>query len=373
MTIAEQCSVSHVSTRQYSLRYGYGYGIGYGLHDIQQWQRAIHQHNHITNHTGSASRPCQPPLRRTVSPADVQRARRSASGRIVKQRSDVAVEAAREQVADMHVLDGSHFSGSCKTHGTEGSLRHDDGESAKHERQGERQDAKPMVKRILQPCNSVLSQSKQQKTFLQQLQPYKRHVSTDGRSPALVTAPAPCKSILEASVRRVERHKQSSSTSSCSTVSQRAQVQAFSDAYLLALSNGDQQWASAADVAASFAADIILKTQDKQTFYGKPAVLRRLNSGLHICDTKCDLAVSCSLEISTLHLDLTEDKVHPCVLSSREQVHDESLHCHVQCTIYSMQLIEHLGALHCRCGSACKDAWQWHKSSKYAKACHYRS
>ncbi|KAL0051398.1 hypothetical protein WJX82_006657 [Trebouxia sp. C0006] len=34
------------------------------------------------------------------------------------------------------------------------------------------------------------------------------------------------------------------------------------------------------DIAALFTSDIVLKTQDKQTFYGKTAVLRRLNSGV---------------------------------------------------------------------------------------------
>ncbi len=213
----------------------------------------------------------QPPVR-AVSPADV---RRTASGRLVKQRSDNGLPGPRDQPVTMHVLGGSSLRQADKTTTTEQSFRHS---IAPHKPQ--RQDSVPLANRILQPSKRVHPDSKPKRTLLQLLQPSKRNVSLDSRAPApgLVSAPAPCKSILEASTRRVERHRHSLDKNI--TASQPAAVQTFSDAYLLALAQSNQHWADAVDIAALFTSDIVLKTQDKQTFYGKTAVLRRLNSGV---------------------------------------------------------------------------------------------
>ena len=78
---------------------------------------------------------------------------------------------------------------------------------------------------------------------------------------------------MEASEKRLQRYKQDPAAL------QMAIIQTFSDAYLLAVSQGDQQWANVAQIAASFSPDAVLKTQDRHTFHGKPAVLKRLNSG----------------------------------------------------------------------------------------------
>ena len=213
----------------------------------------------------------QPPVR-AVSPADV---RRTASGRLVKQRSDYGLPGPRDQPTTMHVLGGSSLCQADKTTTTEQSFRHS---VAPHKPQ--RQDGVPLANKILQPSNRVHPDSKPKRTLLQLLQPSKRNVSLDSRAPAPdpVLAPAPCKSILEASTRRVERHRHS--LDKLTAASQPAAVQTFSDAYLLALAQNNQHWADAVDIAALFTSDIVLKTQDKQTFYGKTAVLRRLNSGV---------------------------------------------------------------------------------------------
>ncbi|DBA76598.1 TPA: hypothetical protein ACH3X2_008648 [Trebouxia sp. C0005] len=213
----------------------------------------------------------QPPVR-AVSPEDV---RRTASGRLVKQRSDQGLPGPRDQPATMLVLGGSSLCQANKTPTTEQSCCHNVAP-----RKPQWQDGVQLANRILQPSKRVHPDSKPKRTFLQLLQPSKRNVSLDSRAPApeLVSAPAPCKSILEASTRRVERHRHSLDKDT--TASQPAAVQTFSDAYLLALAQSDQHWADAVDIAALFTSDIVLKTQDKQTFYGKTAVLRRLNSGI---------------------------------------------------------------------------------------------
>ena len=174
----------------------------------------------------------------------------------------------------MHVLGGSSLRQADKTTTAEQSFRHS---IAAHKPQ--REDGVALANRIMQPSTRVHQDNKPKRTFLQLLQPSKRNVSLDSRAPAPepVSAPAPCKSILEASTRRVERHRHSLDKNI--TASQPAAVQTFSGAYLLALAQSNQHWADAVDIAALFTSDIVLKTQDKQTFYGKTAVLRRLNSG----------------------------------------------------------------------------------------------
>ena len=225
----------------------------------------------------------QPPVR-AVSPADV---RRTASGRLVKQRSDNGLPGPRDQPATMHVLGGSSLRQANKTTTTEQRSRH-----SVAPRKPQRQDGVQLANRILQPSKRIHPDSKPKRTLLQLLQPTKRNASLDSRAPAphLVSAPALCKSILEASTRRVERHRHSLDKNI--TASQPAAVQTFSGAYLLALAQSNQHWADAVDIAALFTSDIVLRTQDKQTFYGKTAVLRRLNSGVsaagHFVLVHCD-------------------------------------------------------------------------------------
>lgn len=253
----------------------------------------------------------QPPVR-AVSPADV---RRTASGRLVKQRSDNGLPRPKDQPATMHVLGGSSVRQADKTTSTEQSFRHSVAPD-KHQRQ----DGVPLANRILQPSTTVHQDSKPKRTLLQLLQPSKRNVSLDSRAPAPdpVSAPAPCKSILEASTRRVERHRHS--LDKLTAASQPAAVQTFSDAYLLALAQSNQHWADAVNIAALFTSDIVLKTQDKQTFYGKTAVLRRLNSGVNaagqfvLADALQHHAaiVPCHLHVSdkSLRFHLTQGSLH---------------------------------------------------------------
>ena len=219
----------------------------------------------------TTSGPLQPKVR-AVSPADV---RRTASGRIVKPRSSDALQSTRNDAGCMRVVGGSQLSQPSRHAAEHSLLQH---EAAEHRHDVQQQDSKSTSKRILQPCNRMPLTAKQPKSPLRRLWPFKRNPSSNSEPSMPAVAPTPSKSILEASVRRVERHTQGAKISNAA--SRPAAVQAFSDAYLLALANGDEQWAVAADIAALFASDVILKTHDKQTFYGRTAVLRRLNSGM---------------------------------------------------------------------------------------------
>ena len=210
----------------------------------------------------------QPPVR-AVSPADV---RRTASGRIVKQRGDATLHTARDPPASMHVhvLGGRQLTECC-------NIDHSSGHNVNAQRQNDR----PVASRILQPSDKVLAVGKQHRTFLQHLQPLKRKTDLGGKPSTAVATPVLSKSILEASVRRMERHKQHLDV--FDDLLQPAAVQTFIDAYLLALAEANQHWADVPEIAALFTPDTILKTQDKQTFHGKTAVLRRLNSGSPQC------------------------------------------------------------------------------------------
>ncbi|KAL3152203.1 hypothetical protein ABBQ32_001290 [Trebouxia sp. C0010 RCD-2024] len=153
-------------------------------------------------------------------------------GRVIRQKADAGLRAIREASAGMHVIGGCQM----------------------------------------------------ENALLQFLRPSSKSLQPDSIEPAR------CKSIMEASQKRLQRYTQAPAAL------QMAIIQLFSDAYLLALSKGDQQWANAAEIAASFSADAVLKTQDRRTFYGKPAVLKRLNTGATAVKQKSDhgLGSSCT-------------------------------------------------------------------------------
>ena len=213
------------------------------------------------------SQPVERPLR-TVSPADV---RRTESGRLVKQKGDSGPQAVREPSTSMRVLGGSQLK-NCDvvvngkdSRGLQGAeVQQDTG-------------ARAEARRILQPVHRPHTGCKPQKKMLKLLRLSK--FSLGNLETPSVKAPEPvrCKSILEASEKRLQRYQQTSPLAMAA--SQAMTVQLFSDAYLLAVSSRDQQWALATEIAAIFSPDAVLKTQDEQTFHGKQAVLRRLNSG----------------------------------------------------------------------------------------------
>lgn len=203
---------------------------------------------------------------RAVSPADV---RRTESGRVIRQRADARLRAIKELEASggMRVLGGCQTVDCATIPGPlEGRA-----EGARVSAEVQKHRERAQAKRVLQPVNRPPTEGKQGKTLLQLLRPSRNNLQPDS------TERARCKSIMEASETRLQRYKQDEVTSSAAL--QMAIIQTFSDAYLLAVSKGDQQWANATEIAASFSPDAVLKTQDKQTFYGKPAVLKRLNSG----------------------------------------------------------------------------------------------
>lgn len=192
---------------------------------------------------------------RAVSPADV---RRTASGRVIRHKADAGLRAIREASAGMHVLGGSTVTSDPLESRAEG---------ARSSAEMQQHSVRPQARRVLQPVNGLVTACKQENPLLQFLRPSRKSLQPDSIEPAR------CKSIMEASQKRLQRYKQAPAAL------QMAIIQIFSDAYLFALSKGDQQWANAAEIAASFSPDAVLKTQDKRTFYGKPAVLKRLNSG----------------------------------------------------------------------------------------------
>ncbi|KAK9829151.1 hypothetical protein WJX72_004206 [[Myrmecia] bisecta] len=85
-------------------------------------------------------------------------------------------------------------------------------------------------------------------------------------------------SLLEASARRLALAKHRSEAALNSSA--QSIPQQFIDAYMEAVKAGDAQWASAALVSGLFAEQAKMVTQDKQTYHGKPAVVRRLNKGM---------------------------------------------------------------------------------------------
>ena len=220
---------------------------------------------------GAASEPevVQRPVR-AVSPGDV---RRTASGRVFKTRNDVGLQTLQQGSTFMRVLGGSELKAynAADSSGCESSRTLDKLQQS-------------VPKRILQPVISSTAANKPRarKSLLHLLQSAK--LDTDKCNAAPVARSVRCKSILEASEMRLQQHKMAAAA--CTGTTQSAVVQAFANAYLSAVSTGNQQWASAAGIAAMFSADAVLKTQDKQTFYGRPAVLRRLNSGTQQLSTK---------------------------------------------------------------------------------------
>lgn len=224
--------------------------------ELHREQTGLHETDSINGAT------LEPQLVRPVSPADV---RRTQSGRVIKQQAEARIQAIREASTDLRVLGGQMMP--CVS-----PDRLQSSSEVTSFRQVQQSSGRPRTKRILQPAAVPLADCKQEQTLLQLLRRSRKSLKSDSAEPVSV-----CKSILEASERRLQRHQQATAISQAAT--QMAVIRTFSDAYLLAVSEGDQQWASATKIAASFSPDAVLKTQDKQIFYGKPAVLKRLNSG----------------------------------------------------------------------------------------------
>lgn len=203
-------------------------------------------------------------------------------GRVIRQKADAGLRAIREASAGMHVIGGCQMVG-CATTVTLDPLE-SRAEGARSSAEMQRHSLRPEAKRVLQPVHGLVTACKQENALLQFLRPSSKSLQPDSIEPAR------CKSIMEASQKRLQRYTQAPAAL------QMAIIQLFSDAYLLALSKGDQQWANAAEIAASFSADAVLKTQDRRTFYGKPAVLKRLNTGATAVKQKSDhgLGSSCT-------------------------------------------------------------------------------
>ena len=227
--------------------------------EVHRGQTSVHE----TDSSNGATPGPQPV--RAVSPADV---RRTESGRVIKQKAEARLQTTKEASTGLHVLGGQKVPcASLNSLQSSTELA-----SFRFPAEVQQSSGRPQAKRVLQPVATPLADCKLEKTLLQLLRPSRKSLKSDSPESASV-----CKSILEASERRLQQYKEATANSQAAT--QIAVIQMFSDAYLLAVSEGDQHWASAAQIAASFSPDTILKTQDKQTFYGKPAVLKRLNSG----------------------------------------------------------------------------------------------
>ena len=208
----------------------------------------------------------QPPVR-SVSPADV---RRTGSGRAFRHRVAVQLDLQNPpKVLGGQAASGSTFLGNPATKEHQEcpvrpaadrilqpvlATQHDE---ARRQHK--------LVQRLKKPCRAQLSHSKDAKTC-------DAAVSLTQGLHAPYLPSAPCKSILEASARRVARH-------STAKAAEPEQMQHFLTAYMSAISKGDQQWANSSEITAMFTTDAVLKTQEQQTFYGRPAVLKRLNNG----------------------------------------------------------------------------------------------
>lgn len=243
--------------------------------EIHHEQTGLHETD-----SGKGATPGPQPVR-AVSPADV---RRTESGRVIKQKAEARLQAIREASTGLRVLGGQTVP--CASLDPVRLQSSSEVASFRFPAQVQQSSGRPQAKRILQPVAIPLADCKQEKTLLQLLRPSQKCLKSDNPESASV-----CKSILEASERRLQQYKHATATSQART--QMAVIQTFSDAYLLAISDGDQQWASATQIAASFSPDVVLKTQDKQTFYGKPAVLKRLNSGAAIFRLRFMTVVKC--------------------------------------------------------------------------------
>lgn len=101
----------------------------------------------------------------------------------------------------------------------------------------------------------------------------------------------PPQSLLEASLRRVYMHKleriekekrakKNKGKKELLDIEKPKQPQIFLDAFLSAVKDGLKTWADGPEVTNILDKDIVLITQDKQTFRGKVAVIRRLNTGM---------------------------------------------------------------------------------------------
>ena len=201
---------------------------------------------------------------RSVSPADV---RRTSSGRPFKQREQIQSGFSvppKVLVAELNDVPKSSSQKGVSTCST-----------------------RPAAERILQPVAPSQQPEASKRSKLVQRLKWPQHaqssqadstkqlsadVSQTISQHAAAPPPAPCKSILEASARRLARH-------TAAKPSEVQQMQDFLHQYMSAVTESNQQWANAIEIADMFASDAVLKTQDKQTFHGRAAVLKRLNTG----------------------------------------------------------------------------------------------
>lgn len=91
----------------------------------------------------------------------------------------------------------------------------------------------------------------------------------------------PPRTLLEGSSRRVARELAASieAQQKEAQASSFVTCKAFTDAYVKALETNDFKWASHSTVSSLFHKNAKLITQDKQSFLGLAAVIRRLNTG----------------------------------------------------------------------------------------------
>lgn len=203
---------------------------------------------------------------RSVSPADV---RRTSSGRPFKQREQIqsgySVPPKVLGVAELNDVPKSSSQKGVSTCST-----------------------RPAAERILQPVAPSHQPEASKRSKLVQRLKWPQHaqsshtdstkqlsadVSQTISQHAAAEPPAPCKSILEASARRLARH------TTAAKPSEVQQMQDFLHQYMSAVTESNQQWANAIEIADMFASHAVLKTQDKQTFHGRATVLKRLNTG----------------------------------------------------------------------------------------------
>jgi len=101
----------------------------------------------------------------------------------------------------------------------------------------------------------------------------------------------PPQSLLEASLRRVYLHKlervekekqakKNKGKKELLDVEKPKQPEIFLESFLEAVKEGVKTWADEATITNILDKDVVLVTQDKQTFRGKVAVIRRLNTGM---------------------------------------------------------------------------------------------
>jgi hypothetical protein len=88
------------------------------------------------------------------------------------------------------------------------------------------------------------------------------------------------RSLFEASMRRVEQNQRSSPGANRPDSEDQGIPLRFLEAYVTALKDGNTKFASSPAISDMFADSAKLIAQDKQTYHGKAAVLRRLDKGM---------------------------------------------------------------------------------------------